>query len=611
MCASPSSPLLRPKDNPAMKTRLITFFVSGLLLFSAFAAPETNTTTAPASPDVAIQVAPPAAPAIPSNTAAPTNAAPAAKGHHAPIHPVQLVQTGGNVEVKAGETVDEVVVVGGSATIHGRVLHDAVVIGGQMYLDGVVGGDTVVVLGGIRMGQGAVAHKDAVAVLGNLSLAPGATVEHDAVSVMGNLDVPAGAVVKGDKVNVGFPIHAPKLEWLGKWFKYCLFELRPLAPQVGWVWVFAAVSFLLSLFVAAAFPRAIRPCVDNLRRRPATTFLLGLLTKLVAPIVIVFLIATGVGLFVVPFVLAALFVGAVAGKTAMLEWIGSGIGRRLGGVFQRPVPAYLLGAVVVTLLYLVPVAGMLTFLIVSVWGLGCVVTAIFGRAQREAPAAPNPEPPVAPSETRPLSAPVQSPAATAAAQDSPSASVPPSAGSSAPGAVLPGPAPSSPFTEAGHPQTTAGPPSTLPPMYPSALTHSRAGFWERMAAGFLDLAVVSLLMGVASWPFGFLPFGVLLPLMGGPPLGLLLTLAYFSGMWAWKGTTLGGTVLKLKVVRSDGAALTFPVALVRGLAAALSAAVCFLGFLWIAWDPDKQGWHDKIAGTDVIRLPQSTPLVCL
>jgi uncharacterized RDD family membrane protein YckC len=28
-----------------------------------------------------------------------------------------------------------------------------------------------------------------------------------------------------------------------------------------------------------------------------------------------------------------------------------------------------------------------------------------------------------------------------------------------------------------------------------------------------------------------------------------------------------------------------------------------LGFLWIAFDRRKQGWHDKIAGTVVVRAP--------
>jgi uncharacterized RDD family membrane protein YckC len=52
------------------------------------------------------------------------------------------------------------------------------------------------------------------------------------------------------------------------------------------------------------------------------------------------------------------------------------------------------------------------------------------------------------------------------------------------------------------------------------------------------------------------------------------------------------------------------VALVRGLGAAFSILVFFLGFLWIAWDRDKQGWHDKIAGTVVVRVPRGQSLVC-
>jgi len=85
-------------------------------------------------------------------------------------------------------------------------------------------------------------------------------------------------------------------------------------------------------------------------------------------------------------------------------------------------------------------------------------------------------------------------------------------------------------------------------------------------------------------------------------------LAYFAGMWAWKGSTIGGTVLNLKVVRLDNQPVTFAVALVRGLASALSVIVCFLGFFWIILDRDKQAWHDKIAGTYVVRVPRNVLL---
>src|SRR5207249_11292923 len=42
-----------------------------------------------------------------------------------------------------------------------------------------------------------------------------------------------------------------KLQWLKKWFLHCVLKLRPLAPQVGWVWAVAAVFFIFYLLVAA------------------------------------------------------------------------------------------------------------------------------------------------------------------------------------------------------------------------------------------------------------------------------------------------------------------------------------------------------------------------
>ena len=140
---------------------------------------------------------------------------------------------------------------------------------------------------------------------------------------------------------------------------------------------------------------------------------------------------------------------------------------------------------------------------------------------------------------------------------------------------------------------------TVPPIAPAVASvvssFPKASLWERLCAAFLDIILLLILVGIANaWSFG-----------------LIVALAYFAGMWAWRGTTIGGIVLKLKVVRTDGRPLTFVVALVRGLAAAFSTVILFLGFLWIAWDKDKQGWHDKIAGTEVIRLPHSAPLVVL
>jgi uncharacterized RDD family membrane protein YckC len=472
-----------------------------------------------------------------------------------------IVVTGKDAELKAGQTAEVVVVIGGSARIYGKVRDTVTVIGGNAEIEGEVDHEVVAVMGNVKVGPKGKLHGDVVAAGGKVEIAEGGQVDHQPVEVdFGTLGI-------------------KKPEWLTKWLLNCALMLRPLSFSVGWIWAVAAGFFALYLLVALVFPRPVQACVEELTRRPATTFLMGLLTKLLLPLVLLILIVTVLGILVVPFVVAALLLGTIVGKVAVIEWFGFKLGRLFGGAafFEKPVAAFLLGMLLITLLYLVPVLGLLTSLILSIWGLGAAVTAAFGGLRREMPeriAAPFPaytEPTSTPAS---LAMPLTGAAATTApgAKEVHEQSQPASASAGATATMVP---PSMPV--------------------PEELAYPRAGFWERMGAGFLDIVLV----------------GILSAIVGGMPLGLLVALAYFAGMWAWRGTTIGGIVLGLKVVRMDGQVLTFPAALVRGLAAGFSTIVLFLGFLWIAWDPDKQGWHDKIAGTIVLHLPRGTPLICL
>lgn len=138
-------------------------------------------------------------------------------------------------------------------------------------------------------------------------------------------------------------------------------------------------------------------------------------------------------------------------------------------------------------------------------------------------------------------------------------------------------------------------PSALPlepPPTPTGMVAlPRAGFWIRVLASLLDLLLLCLLI----------------PLLG--KWFLLVAVAYFVAMWTWKGTTIGGLVLGLKLVRTNGLPLTFAVAFVRSLSSLFSILVGFLGFLWAAWDRDKQSWHDKIAGTVIVKMPKGSGML--
>src|SRR6185369_2287181 len=67
-----------------------------------------------------------------------------------------------DVVVRTNETAETVVVIGGSAIIHGKVREDVVVIGGDIELDGSAR-DVVAVLGGIKLGPGAKVEGDVAA----------------------------------------------------------------------------------------------------------------------------------------------------------------------------------------------------------------------------------------------------------------------------------------------------------------------------------------------------------------------------------------------------------------------------------------------------------------
>ena len=90
---------------------------------------------------------------------------------------------------------------------------------------------------------------------------------------------------------------------------------------------------------------------------------------------------------------------------------------------------------------------------------------------------------------------------------------------------------------------------------------------------------------------------------------LLALAAYGAVMWKVKGTTIGGIACDLRVVRLDSRPVDWATACVRALGCILSLCALGLGFLWIAFDPGKQAWHDKLAGTIVVRVPKGTPLV--
>ena len=74
------------------------------------------------------------------------------------------------------------------------------------------------------------------------------------------------------------------------------------------------------------------------------------------------------------------------------------------------------------------------------------------------------------------------------------------------------------------------------------------------------------------------------------------------------GATVGKRALSVKVVdKYSGGPIGTGRGVGRYFARILPAIVCYLGYLWTLWDPEKQTWHDKIA-TDVVVPVDAYPL---
>ncbi len=513
-----------------------------------------------------------------------------------------FVSIGHDSNLTAGETADSVVAILGSATSAGQA-RDVVSVFGDTRVTGPVSEDAVAVLGNTYIDS--TVNGDAVAVLGDMELGPHAEVRGDVVDVGGRLKRDPAATIGGSVHSIeGF---FSGLNGLRAWIKDCFLYGRPLAfePAVGWAWGIALGFLALYVFLALLFRGGINRCVQTFEKQPGMTALASLISVLFTPILLVLLCITVIGIPAVPFVLFGLFCAGLFGKAVILAWLGQRcVGGRTSGPLGEPAVCVLIGGAIVLLLYVIPIMGLLVYQVLSMLGLGVVVfTLIQGTGtRRAAPAAgkaPGPAP-QAPDSATPGASPAIDGSAAQGTGGGTAAGMEP--GFAAGAAALGGAASAAEAAAPGH---AAAPPNAGAAPQPAhrasasvaasmAATLPRAGFWIRMVALLLDVILV----------------GVLVHLVGHlGHLQLVVLAAYGAVMWKLRGSTVGGILFDLQVVRVDGQEMDWATAVVRALSCFLSLVVAGLGFLWIAFDIDKQGWHDKIAGTVVVRVPKGRSLV--
>lgn len=137
------------------------------------------------------------------------------------------------------------------------------------------------------------------------------------------------------------------------------------------------------------------------------------------------------------------------------------------------------------------------------------------------------------------------------------------------------------------------------------IEYEYAGFWIRVLASIIDGVVVMLVV----FPLGFIAGMLGLAGSESSSFGIIdvlvqiLSAAFYIGCWVKFAGTPGKRLLKLKILNADtGEPLTVGRAIIRYVGYIISYLVLCLGLIWVAFDPKKQGWHDKMANSVVVKV---------
>ncbi|MDA3903322.1 MAG: zinc-ribbon domain-containing protein [Desulfuromusa sp.] len=139
----------------------------------------------------------------------------------------------------------------------------------------------------------------------------------------------------------------------------------------------------------------------------------------------------------------------------------------------------------------------------------------------------------------------------------------------------------------------------------------KAGFWMRLVATIIDAFIVfvlQFLLGSLLAVAGFASGGGAEGTVGNMAIliqlfGFVLSVTYYVVFTGYGGQTPGKMALRIKVIRRDGSALSYGRAAFREVPAKFISGIIFgIGYLMVAFDEQKQGLHDRMADTYVIKL---------
>jgi cytoskeletal protein CcmA (bactofilin family) len=285
------------------------------------------------------------------------------------------VVAGGTFTLESGETLDgSLIVFGGTASVEEEsiVEGDIVVLGGIVTIDGSVDGNVVGVGGVVNLKENATVDGDLTAVAATLNREPGAQVSGQVIT---GIDVPAFSLLPGTIDIPALPEFQPSF-------------VNPFAFTLWRVFWFIFRTLLwgaLAALVAMFLPDPTTRTSQAIAKQPVLAGGVGLLTIVIAPIVLILLAITCILSPISLLGVMALVVAWVFGRIA----IGLEIGVRIAKMFEKdwPLPVaagigtFSLALVVDSVGTFIYCVGWLVPALIGLFGIGGVILTRFGTQQ--------------------------------------------------------------------------------------------------------------------------------------------------------------------------------------------------------------------------------------
>ena len=258
----------------------------------------------------------------------------------------------GDVRVEKGEVYsDDLICIGGAATVEGKVEGDVVVIGGSLDFSGEA--------------------REVVVIGGKATISSGSVINGNLVHLMGTFKRDPDVTIHGQAIDVGshLPHHVQRLLSRG---------------LLGFIVILRVVSLIISLVVIFLIvllaPERVERMSEVLEPRWPASLGFGILGYAVFIVLAIILAITLIGIPLVVLLGLAVWVLGLMGIAAIMMALGRRVG--LGTGLIGPDPSVLscvfVGFLVVALVRFIPVVGELAWLLLSVIGLGLVLVTKVG-----------------------------------------------------------------------------------------------------------------------------------------------------------------------------------------------------------------------------------------